>query len=334
MEACLQVEMDCRRQLSPAPCRCLLGVAPGCPSALLLLVADSPSCLEGLRDPLVAALRTLLGARALAASLSDAPSPTQSARTLEAAHTCTVRSGSAGRHHRTTAAAANRQPPAPRRGAALLAAMASPSPLKELVCGICLADLLSEAGGAELGELDSCAHRQVGGGRRGTPGRIATAAFCRATGCLLFALTTRVQHARSVAGLPGRIATGPCCRATSCLLFAHTTHVQHARSVAAASPHAPAAAPCSPAVPPLQVLLPMHLEVGGDRKLVPFLQAALWATAAQATAAGACAGGDGCLWRAAGDVCGLHSRGGAQPGSADWFGRVCRVRHIGWLAGC
>lgn len=301
MEACLQVEMDCRRQLSPAPCRCLLGVAPGCPSALLLLVADSPSCLEGLRDPLVAALRTLLGARALAASLSDAPSPTQSARTLEAAHTCTVRSGSAGRHHRTTAAAANRQPPAPRRGAALLAAMASPSPLKELVCGICLADLLSEAGGAELGELDSCAHRQVGGGRRGTPGRIATAAFCRATGCLL---------------------------------FAHTTHVQHARSVAAASPHAPAAAPCSPAVPPLQVLLPMHLEVGGDRKLVPFLQAALWATAAQATAAGACAGGDGCLWRAAGDVCGLHSRGGAQPGSADWFGRVCRVRHIGWLAGC
>ena len=39
--------------------------------------------------------------------------------------------------------------------------MAAPSPLKELVCGICLADLLSEQGGAELGELDSCAHRQA-----------------------------------------------------------------------------------------------------------------------------------------------------------------------------
>lgn len=40
--------------------------------------------------------------------------------------------------------------------------MAAPSPLKELVCGICLADLLSEQGGAELGELDSCSHRHVG----------------------------------------------------------------------------------------------------------------------------------------------------------------------------
>ena len=56
---------------------------------------------------------------------------------------------------------------------------APPSPLAELVCGVCLADLLTDAGGKELGELDCCNHRWGGegkgaaGGNRRPPAAVA-----------------------------------------------------------------------------------------------------------------------------------------------------------------
>lgn len=40
------------------------------------------------------------------------------------------------------------------------------TPLKELVCAICHEDLLTDQGGAELGELDCCSHRWASGGGR------------------------------------------------------------------------------------------------------------------------------------------------------------------------
>lgn len=47
-----------------------------------------------------------------------------------------------------------------------------PSPLQELVCGVCLTDLLSPDGGALLGELDCCNHRWVGAGRSAAATRL------------------------------------------------------------------------------------------------------------------------------------------------------------------
>ena len=60
---------------------------------------------------------------------------------------------------------------------------APPSPLAELVCGVCLADLLTDTGGKELGELDCCNHRWGGGGQGGR-WRQPPPSCCRCLRCL------------------------------------------------------------------------------------------------------------------------------------------------------
>ena len=64
---------------------------------------------------------------------------------------------------------------------------APPSPLAELVCGVCLADLLTDTGGKELGELDCCNHRWGGGGQGGR-WRQPPPSCCRCLRCLPLSL--------------------------------------------------------------------------------------------------------------------------------------------------